>query len=567
MPSTNVHASRRVVLYVRVSTEEQARSGYSLAQQMEALRGYASREGYEVLEEVSDAGQSGASLERPGMDRIRELVEAGGVALVLTQDRDRIAREPAYYYLLGKEFEEHGCKIRSLNDRGDDSPEGELTDGILDQLAKFERAKTAERARRGRLRKAREGKIIATHTPAYGFAYNAMRDGYLVNEENMPAVVRIFEYVAGGLSLRATAKAITRDGVPSPTGKHVWSSYSVRAMILDDLYKPHAPEEIQGLVQEGLLTADVAGRLNHLRPYGVWWANTVCDSVRTVSESDEAGGRRYRKRRKTVPRPRTEWIAVPIDLTGSGLKREIVDLARATIKDNVRPSSAGGRFWEIAGLVFCTCCGRKIHTHTTRSKGTDRLYYYYQCDNREACEAHPRLRAGKLEADVWQVVQSSLTDPDQLRADLDRMIELERSVVRGNPDREVKHWLERLSGAEEGRRGFLRLAARGRITDEELDEELAVLEETRQAAKRELAALQNRKEHIEALERDRDAVLGNYAGRTPDALEALTSEQRHQLYKMLRLSVKIHPDCNVEIAGALPESAPFLQTEDVSCKT
>ncbi len=559
--------AKRAILYTRVSTEEQARSGYSLAQQMEALRGYVAREGYEVLEEVSDAGQSGASLERPGMDRIRELVEAGGISVVLAQDRDRIAREPAYHYLLRKEFEEHGCKIRALNDRGDDSPEGELTDGILDQLAKFERAKTAERARRGRLRKAREGKIIATHTPAYGFVYNATRDGYLVNQETMPTVVRIFEYVAGGLSLRATAKAITRDGVPSPTGKQVWSSYSVRAMLLDDLYKPHAPDEIRGLVREGLLTADVAGRLDPSRPYGVWWANTVRDSTRTVSEPDEAGGRRYRKRRKTVPRPRMEWIAVPIDLTGSGLEREIVDLARATIKDNVRPSSAGGRFWEVAGLVFCTSCGRKIHTHTTRSKGTDRLYYYYQCDNREGCEAHPRLRAKKLEADVWHVIQSGLTDPDQLRADLDRMIELERSVVRGDPDREAKHWLERLSGAEEERRGFLRLAARGRITDEELDEELAALEETRQAAKRELGALQNRKERIEALKRDRDAVLEDYASRTPDALQALTPEERHQLYKMLRLSVKIYPGCNVEIAGAFPETADFLQGVTVSCRT
>jgi site-specific DNA recombinase len=61
--------------------------------------------------------------------------------VVLAQDRDRIAREPAYHYLLRQEFEEHGTRIRALNDRGDESPEGELTDGILDQLAKFERAK------------------------------------------------------------------------------------------------------------------------------------------------------------------------------------------------------------------------------------------------------------------------------------------------------------------------------------------------------------------------------------------------------------------------------------------
>jgi site-specific DNA recombinase len=124
MPNTNGHGAKRAILYARVSTDEQARSGYSLAQQIEALRAYAAREGYEILEEVVDPGQSGASLERPGMDRVRDMVAAGGVSVVLAQDRDRIAREPAYHYLLRKEFEEHGCKIRALNDRGDDSPRG-----------------------------------------------------------------------------------------------------------------------------------------------------------------------------------------------------------------------------------------------------------------------------------------------------------------------------------------------------------------------------------------------------------------------------------------------------------
>src|SRR5215217_6949840 len=122
MPSTNGHSPRRAILYARVSTDEQARSGYSLAQQMEALRGYADQEGYEILEAVTDPGQSGASLERPGMDRIRDLVAGGDIAVVLAQDRDRFAREPAYHYLLKREFEEYGARTRALNDRGDDTP-------------------------------------------------------------------------------------------------------------------------------------------------------------------------------------------------------------------------------------------------------------------------------------------------------------------------------------------------------------------------------------------------------------------------------------------------------------
>src|SRR5918994_3303493 len=121
MDSANGNGYRRAILYARVSTDEQAKSGYSLAQQLEALRGHAAREGYEILEEIQDPGQSGASLERPGMDRVRDLVAAGGIFVVLAQDRDRFAREPAYHYLLRREFEMRGCKIRALNDRGDDS--------------------------------------------------------------------------------------------------------------------------------------------------------------------------------------------------------------------------------------------------------------------------------------------------------------------------------------------------------------------------------------------------------------------------------------------------------------
>ena len=171
MSSTNGHM-KTAVLYCRVSTDEQARSGFSLAQQLEALREYAANEDYAVIGEFKDEGWSGMSLERPGLDELRDLVAAGGVSVVLAQDRDRFARDPVLTGWLRREFEEHGTKLRALNDQGDDSPEGEFMDGVLDQLAKLERAKITERSRRGRMRKAREGKVLAAHTARYGFNFN-----------------------------------------------------------------------------------------------------------------------------------------------------------------------------------------------------------------------------------------------------------------------------------------------------------------------------------------------------------------------------------------------------------
>jgi hypothetical protein len=76
-------------------------------------------------------------LERPGIGWVRELVGAGRVSTVLAQDRDRFAHESASLFYLREEFGQHGCMLRALNDRGDDCSEGQLTEGILKQIACF----------------------------------------------------------------------------------------------------------------------------------------------------------------------------------------------------------------------------------------------------------------------------------------------------------------------------------------------------------------------------------------------------------------------------------------------
>ena len=203
----------KAILYARVSTEEQVKK-YSLKQQLEALRNYCSANNIEVLEELVDEGYSGAYLERPGLDAVRDLVESGGVDWVLVQDRDRLTREPAYFFLLNQEFEVHSTKIRALNQKGDDSPEGQLTDGIIDQIAKFERSKTAERTRRGRLRKAKEGKVVGAGKTNFGFTRAG--DYYEVNPEEMDVMKRIFTLLSEGKSLYETAKTLNNEGIKSP---------------------------------------------------------------------------------------------------------------------------------------------------------------------------------------------------------------------------------------------------------------------------------------------------------------------------------------------------------------
>jgi site-specific DNA recombinase len=561
MPSTNGHGSKRAILYARVSTDEQARSGYSLGQQLEALRAYCQREGYEIFEEVQDPGQSGASLERPGMDRVRDLVAAGGVSVILAQDRDRFAREPAYHYLLRREFEEHGTKIRALNDRGDDSPEGELTDGILDQLAKFERAKTAERSRRGKLAKARQGKIIAKHTPNYGFQFNEGRDNYVVDEGTMPIVHRIFRMIGvEGSSIRRVKHTLERDGVRVPSGKSGklgWDTTFIRHVVLNDIYKPHTYREIAELV-----SSDVAARLDRQKCYGVWWFNRERIVRRRIVEYGQ-NGREYRYRTTRIPRPNSEWIAVPVP--DAGVPRDVVERAREAIKDNRPPSSAGHRHWQLSGrILYCGECGRSMTPRTSRG-GSNRpkLYCYYAClpQDRAACSNRKKLRAQETEDLVWEVVRNLLTHPEQLRSDLEEMIEHQRRGIHGNPNREAKAWLQKIDETDRMRSNYQEMAARSLITFDELEEKLGQLDETRATAERELAALSNQQEAIEALERDKDALLDSYAGMAPEALDTLTPEERRQVYKMLKLRVTAFPDARLEVGGVLTSAVGVCSGE------
>src|SRR5918993_3306039 len=246
MKSNN--GSERAVLYCRVSGEDQRKKGYSLADQLDTLRRWCSENGYEIVDEVEDSGFSGAYLERPGLDRIREMVAGGGVDAVVVLFRDRIARG-VYAQLLSEEFRDHGARLVALNSRGDDSPDGELGDNILDVIAAWERKKIAERMNRGKRRKAREGKIVAGPRPNFGFRFNEERDGYLIDEERMAIIRRIFRMVGSeSLALNRVRHTLEREGIPTSSGRRSWSRTYLRKCINDDVYLSHTFGEVSALV-------------------------------------------------------------------------------------------------------------------------------------------------------------------------------------------------------------------------------------------------------------------------------------------------------------------------------
>ena len=129
------------------------------------------------------------------------------------------------------------------------------------------------------------------------------------------------------------------------------------------------------------------------------------------------------------------------------------------------------------------------------------------------------------------------------------MIEQERRNAHGDPATETEWWLGQLSEAGRRRIRYQEMAAEGLIGFEELRTRLSTVEENCNTAERELRALRHRTERLERLERDRDSLLESYVGLVPEAIDALGSEERHRVYRMIGMKAYLTADGSFELSG------------------
>src|SRR5918999_5471264 len=547
----NGEGSKRAILYARVSTEEQMK-GYSIPDQLRELRAYAAREGYVVVEEAVDDGHSGADPHRPGLRRVMELAESGMIDVVLAKKRNRLFRSRLYRLLWDQDLGELGVKLIALDDTGN-----RFGDAMQDEFAEWEREEIARRMQDGLLEKCRSGLIIKRKRAVYG--YRASEDGNAleVSESEMEVVRRIFRSVAEGVSVRSVRISLERDAILAPSGIGRWNHTTVRNIIGSELYTPHTYEEVARLVEPG-----VAARLDEGALYGLWTWNT-CKTTRRKVWDETAG--EFKIRYNYAPRPREEWLYVPVP--DAGVLREVVEAARQSLKDNARkPSKAAKRFWELSGgILRCGECGHTLRANTAHNK-SGRRFHYYTCSSRyntgpsRDCSNRKYLRAEQIEEQVWGFVRGLLRDPERIRRGLDRLIEEERIHAGRNPEKDAEFWSRQITEVEVERRGYHRLAAKGHMTDEELAAALAELDETRETAERELEAARARDEALQRLEHDSDALMESYAGMVSETLEDLALEERHRIYKLLRLGVCFRPDWPLEVTGVFAQVAEEAET-------
>jgi hypothetical protein len=350
-------------------------------------------------------------------------------------------------------------------------------------------------------------------------------------------VRRVFRMVgAEGASLHAVQRSLEREGIRAPKGGPYWSRSFLRRVVLEDVYKPHAFEEVAALV-----SPEVASRLDERGGHGVWWFNR-----RRVVD-------RGRGRRTSVEKPREEWVAVPVP--DAGIPRGRVDAAREAIKDNYRSKSKNHRYWEITGgILVCGECGRRMigHSMTTNRGGKKRTYYYYVCpkkglEHRRACP-NKNHRAEPLEGKVMDAVADLLNDPSRLARQIRERIQRERDAA-ADPHEEIGDLQARLERLGVIRRNYQDQQAAGLMTLEELGLRLSELDGAREDLRRALEAVHDRREHIETLETKRHLLLGYYMGLTTGGLRIFRPEERRRIYGALGLTVGASANGDVEIRG------------------
>ena len=229
-------------IYARVSSARQKEERTS-ASQIAALQRHAAEMGLEVPAQwvFEDEGYSGATLIRPGLERLRDLAAQVEIPVVLCYAPDRLARRYAYQALLIEEFARAGTELRFLKGRESKTPEDELLLQFQGMIAEYERAQIAERTRRGKLHRARCGSPAVLSGAPYG--YRCVRKGqdsearYDIVEREAAVVRELFRrYVEDSESIGGLTRYLGECGIATASGKSRWDRSTVWGMLRNPAY-------------------------------------------------------------------------------------------------------------------------------------------------------------------------------------------------------------------------------------------------------------------------------------------------------------------------------------------
>ena len=397
---------RAAAIYARVSSDRQ-KEEHTIASQTAALMAFAREQDCDVPVEwvFEDEGYSGASLVRPGLERVRDLAAEGRIKAVLVHAPDRLSRRYAHQILLIEEFARVGVETLFVRSPRATTPEDQLLLQFQGMIAEYERAQILERSRRGKRHRAQQGQVNVLSGAPFGYRYVRKTDqsaAYYEVVENQARIVRmVYElYTVQGLSIGAITRHLNEQRILTCKGLGRWERSTLWAMLRNPAYK--------GVACFGKTA--IAPRQRITRPIRLRGGVAPRNSA-------------------SHERPRADWIAIPVPALISedtfALAAERLEANKNhSLRRTVTPSL-------VQGLVSCAKCGYALYRTSTRSSA--RTIHYYRCLGSDkyrrfagpVCDNRP-VRQDLLDKVVWIEVVRLLEDPQLIQIELDRRLQAAR---------------------------------------------------------------------------------------------------------------------------------------------
>ena len=407
-------------IYARVSGDQQRESN-TIASQTAALTDFAQSNGFRVAEDmvIEDDGFPGAILERPGLERIRDLAAEGSIEAVLVHSPDRLSRKYAYQVLIIEELARNGVECRFIKAPSQDTPEDRLVVQFQGMIAEYERAQILERSRRGKRHRALRGEVSILSGAPYGYRYHkktAESDAWYEVIEPQASVVRdIYRYhTVDHMSIGAIVHTLNERAVPTRKGGARWERSVVWAILRNPAYKGKAS-------------------------YG----KTRTAPRQRVTRPIRQRGGIAKRNSANHERPRQEWIEIPVP---SIISETTFALAEEKLAQNKLWSKRHTRTPSLLqGLVSCSKCGYAFYRTSTRT--STRKIFYLRCLGSDAwrhfngpvCDNRP-VRQDLLDEVVWTEVIRLLEDPALIEVEIARRLETAR---RSDPSQRREQELDR----------------------------------------------------------------------------------------------------------------------------
>src|SRR6266849_4274895 len=508
-----------VAIYARVSSEQQSEAK-TVESQVADLRAKVAATG-ETLgaeQEFVDNGYSGATLIRPALERLRDVIAAGGIDRLYVHCPDRLARNYAHQVLLLDEFVRAGVEVVFLNREVGQTPEDQLLLQVQGMIAEYERAKILERSRRGKRHGAQVGSVSVLSCAPYGYRYVNKQDSggearFDIILEEARVVRQIFAWVGQDrCTIGEVQRRLNQAKEPTRTGKTVWDRATIWGILKNPAYKGEA-----------------AFGKTHLEP------------LRPRLRAQRGRSMQPKRAHSTQDVPREQW---------------------QENQQRARVQQRGARYL-LQGLLVCSSCGYAYYgkpISPSARKGHERSYAYYRCIGSDAYRFggvrlcwNKQLRTDLIDEAVWNEVCRLLEEPERLEQEY-----RQRMLAKEAPSE--LHGLEKHVGRL--RQGLTRLIdsyTEGLIDKTEFEPRITRMRERIKQVEEQQQQLRDEA----GLEHELRLILGrlqDFTSRVKEGLHAADWSTRREIIRALVKRVEIDQE-QVHVVFRVGPNIPFSPSD------